>query len=221
MPRSCKNRADKIFGKLTLKRCRRRLTPHVKKLYELYFGCKFSDQDKNWVPHGCCVKCASSVSSWLNRTGGGPTFGVPMVWREPQNYCTDCYFCSVNISGHNSKVYPRRAIVYPNLSSAICPVPHLAKLPVPLSEIPNTYSSDLDEDTDDKSYELSEDANREPHFITGSDLNDLVQYLYLTKQQNEVLVSRLQQWHLLAGDVRVSSFRKRFRELQQYFSMLL
>ena len=65
MPRTCKNQADNfcyICGKMTLKRCRRRLTPHVKKLYELYFGCKVGDQDKNWAPHACCVRCASSLS---------------------------------------------------------------------------------------------------------------------------------------------------------------
>ncbi|ESN93183.1 hypothetical protein HELRODRAFT_181296 [Helobdella robusta] len=160
----------------------------------LYFGCKLGDQDKNWAPHVRCARCASSLSSWANRTGGGPAFGVPMVWREPQNHCTDCYFCSVSISGRNSKG--------PNLPLAIRPDPHLTELPVPEppSEIPNTDSSDLDEDTDDESNELSEDANREPHFITGSD-QDLVRDLYLTKQQSEVLASRHQQWHLLASDL--------------------
>jgi hypothetical protein len=125
MLRSCKNQAYNfcyICGELTLKRCRRSLTPHVKKLYELYFGCKLSDQEKNWVPHVCCVRFTSSLSSWKNRTGGGPTFGVPMVWREPQNHCTDCYFFSVDISGLDSK--SKRAIVYPNLPLAIRPVPH-------------------------------------------------------------------------------------------------
>src|SRR5215471_19128698 len=79
MPRNCKNQADSfchICGELTLKRCRRRLTPHVKKLYELYFGRKLGDQDKNWAPHICCVKCASSLSAWANRSGRGLTFGV-------------------------------------------------------------------------------------------------------------------------------------------------
>ena len=104
--------------------------------------------------------------------------------------------------------------MYPNLPSAIHPVPHSAELtvPEPPSEIPNTDSSDSDEDTDDDdSYELPEDTERKPHFITGSDLKDLVRDLYLTKQQSELLASRLQEWHLLAGDARVSSFRKRLR----------
>ena len=143
-----------------------------------------------------------------------------MVWRKPQNHCSDCYFCSVNISSRNSK--GKKAIVYPNLPSAIRPVPHSAELtvPEPPSEIPNTDSSDLDKDTDDDdSYELPEDTERKPHFITGSDLKDLVRDLYLTKQQSELLASRLQEWHLLAGDARVLSFRKRSRELQQNFSM--
>jgi len=60
-----------------------------------------------------------------------------MVWREPQNHCTDCHFCSVDISSRNSK--GKRAIVYPNLPSAIRPVPHLVEPP---SEILNTDSFD-------------------------------------------------------------------------------
>lgn len=223
MPRNCKNQADSfcyICGELTLKRCRRRLTPRVKKLYELYFGCRLGDQDKNWAPHICCVKCASSLSAWANRSGGGLKFGVPMVWREPKDHCTDCYLCLTDISGRNCK--GKKAIVYPNLPSAIRPVAHSAELPVPEPplEISSTDSSSAsDKESLDENYELLEDTDRKPHFITGPDLNDLVRDLYLTKHQSELLASRLQQWHLLADDARVSSFRKRSWELQQHFSM--
>jgi hypothetical protein len=45
-----------------------------------------------------------------------------MVWREQQNHFDDCYFCTVNISGFSSKT--KSVIIYPNLPSAIRPVPH-------------------------------------------------------------------------------------------------
>ncbi|ESO11940.1 hypothetical protein HELRODRAFT_158303 [Helobdella robusta] len=37
------------------------------------------NQNKNWMLHVCCVRCASLLSPWANRTGGGPAFGVPMM----------------------------------------------------------------------------------------------------------------------------------------------
>src|SRR6218665_4012448 len=47
-------------------------------------------------------------------------FAVPMVWREQRDHVTDCYFCLTNVSGFSSK--NKKAIEYPNLSSAMRPV---------------------------------------------------------------------------------------------------
>ena len=58
-----------------------------------------------------------------------------------------------------------------------------------------------------------------PHLITQPELNDLVRDLTLTKQQSELLASRLGEWNLLDVDVRITSFRKRSSDLQQYFAM--
>lgn len=57
MPRTCTNNANcfcYICGKMTFASQKRSITPMVKKAYHLYFGCKTSDQDKNWAPHICC-----------------------------------------------------------------------------------------------------------------------------------------------------------------------
>ncbi len=102
MPRECKNSPDKfcyICGSVTLRQYKRQLTQRVKKLYELYFGCKVGDQDKSWAPHICCVRCTSSLSAWVKGKGTGLMFGVPMVWREPKDHSTDCYFCLTDIKG--------------------------------------------------------------------------------------------------------------------------
>ena len=56
-------------------------------------------------------------------------FAVPMVWREPRNYADDCYFCLTHITGFNAS--SRKKIKYPNLRSAMRPVPHSDDLPVP------------------------------------------------------------------------------------------
>ncbi|KAK3763539.1 hypothetical protein RRG08_030580 [Elysia crispata] len=43
-----------------------------------------------------------------------------MVWREPRDHITDCYFCLTCVSGFSTK--SRHLIQYPNLDSAIRPV---------------------------------------------------------------------------------------------------
>lgn len=122
--------------------------------------------------------------------------------------------------GRNRK--GKKNVVYPNLPSAIRPVAHSVDLPVPQPplQIPSSDSSaESASETLDESYELPTDADKKPHFITGPELNDLVRDLTLTKQQAEVLASRLQQWNLMADDARVSAYRKRSVQLQEHFSI--
>ena len=52
-----------------------------------------------------------------------------MVWREPQNHLSDCYFCAVKTTGSASKT--RSSVDHSSLLSAIQPVPHSNKLPIP------------------------------------------------------------------------------------------
>ena len=52
-----------------------------------------------------------------------------MVWREPQNHLSDCYFSAVKTTGLTSKT--RSSIEYFSLPSAIQPVPHSVKLSIP------------------------------------------------------------------------------------------
>jgi len=67
----------------------------LKKAYECYFGCKVRDQDKKWVPHVRCISCATILWEWLNNKGHSMPFALPMIWREPTDHLTDCYFCIV------------------------------------------------------------------------------------------------------------------------------
>ena len=52
-------------------------------------------------------------------------------------------------------------------------------------------------------------SGNEPHWITQEDLNDLARDLYPSKQQSELLASRLKQWNLVQEDARITSFRNR------------
>ena len=64
--------------------------------------------------------------------------------------------------------------------------------------------------SDGDSYAPETDTVEKQHLITQPKLNDLIQDLRLTKQQSELLASRLGEWNLQDEDVWISSFRKRF-----------
>jgi len=67
----------------------------VKKAYEYYFGYKVRDKDNKWTPHMCCLYCATILREWLNNKERSMPFALPMIWREPTEHLTDCYFCIV------------------------------------------------------------------------------------------------------------------------------
>ena len=114
--------------------------------------------------------------------------------------------------------------MYPNLPSAIRPVPHSADLPVPITppclpELKGKYSENSENsscDSDD-TFQLSQEVTK-PHLISQEDLNDLVQDLNLTKSNSKLLASRLQQWNLLAPDTKVTFYRQRSQDLISHFS---
>ncbi|GBN86971.1 hypothetical protein AVEN_75335-1 [Araneus ventricosus] len=221
------------------------------------------DQDKSWAPHIACQSCCSNMTSWLKGSRDMP-FAIPMIWREPKDHSTDYYFCLTDISGITS--HSRHTVVYPNLPSAIRPVPRSLELPIPKPpetwsladdrliccarsrntslpclkrdvrndrgtrirtpsfgrektiNVPRSkgetlptqlgYENRLVDDNDDTvpdSVVLEEaeddqnpmyaDVQTSPmsHLISQSDLNDLVRDLNLSKNQSELLASRLKE----------------------------
>jgi len=55
-------------------------------------------------------------------------FAIPVTWREPKNHVDDWYFCCVCVTGFSAK--NEHKIVYPNLNSAMRPVPLDNNIPV-------------------------------------------------------------------------------------------
>jgi hypothetical protein len=51
-----------------------------------------------------------------------------MIWREAEEYISDCYFRLTHVSGHTCKTTD--TICYPNLPLATKPVSHGGELPV-------------------------------------------------------------------------------------------
>ena len=151
-------------------------------------------------------------------------FATPMIWREPKDHFQDCYFCLANAKGFSSK--HRKKITYPNINSALRPVPHDPSMPAPFP--PEDGLASLADDV-----VFVEDSNLSPSDSTGSEyepeeklkpilfsqeqLNDLVRDLALSKQKAELLASWLRENKLLQKDVLVSHYRKRNTDLPTVF----
>ena len=100
----------------------RQIDSFVKKLYFSYFQLKVGDQDKSFAPHIACNTCVEGLRYWYDGKRKAITFAIPMQRRKQKNHYDDCYFCMVNVAGYNKK--NKKGIAYPNLLSAIRPVPH-------------------------------------------------------------------------------------------------
>jgi len=222
MSRNSINSADNICyicGEVTFTRLRKVIAAIVKKACHLYFGCKIGDQDKSCDPHICCR--TTILSQWLNDERHKMPFVFPMVWREPSNHTTDCYFYMVPpVSGGITKK-KKWKIVYPNIPTAFRPVPHGEGISVP--EPPKQFAIDSDDEVEGESTSGSPEppastephvshgrsSAPQPHILTQNELNDLVRDLELSKRKAELLGSRLKEWNLFEKNVRISSLRRR------------
>lgn len=142
MPRTCVNGANNfcyICGEVTFLSQKRSITKVIKTAYSLYFGCRIGDQDKSWAPHICCNTCAANLKLWLTGKRQAMPFAVPMIWREPTDHLNNCYFCMVPQIGKGISKKKKWTIEYPNIPSAIRPVPHGDDLPVP--KVPESFSA--------------------------------------------------------------------------------
>lgn len=162
---------------------------------------------------------------WLRGKPRSMPFAIPMVWREQRDHVSDCYFCMTDITGFSRK--NKHSIRYPCVPSAITPVPHGEGLPIPSvpaswvvehSGDESTGEADADK-SDEDIYIPPVDTDKTPHLINQEELNDLVRDLSLSKQQAELLGSRLQQWNLLTDDTTISHFRNRNVNLSTFFQM--
>ncbi|KRZ05510.1 hypothetical protein T11_3579 [Trichinella zimbabwensis] len=131
-----------------------------------------------------------------------------------------CYFfhyCT-NVRGYNAK--NRKYISYPNLPSAIRPVPHGPDVPIPsppdsMDTIVLSDEGSGRETITDSDFEMEHENT--PQLFTQCELNDLVRDLGLSKVGAEILGSRLQSKHMLAPGTTVSMYRKRETEFTPFF----
>ena len=217
--KSCLNDPDVfcyICGQYTLKPNRNHVTSFIKRAYLAYFGVKLGDQDKPWVPHIVCKTCTEHLRQWTQGKRKSMNFGIPMIWREPQNHHDDCYFCAINVKGINR--INKKVLVYPDLQSARLPRAHCDEVPVPVSaklhENEET-SSDSDEKVSSDDFV---DNSSAPQPFNQEELNDLVREMNLSKKSAEVLASRLKEKNLLLSDTRITYYRERDTEFIPFFT---
>ena len=137
----------------------------------------------------------------------------------------DFYFCLINVKGFNKK--NKQHLQYPNIHSAMRPIPHSDKVPVPIfTNLPDidedqlrSSTSSTNFDNDDEEQDIAHEAWNAGRvsLYSQSELNDLIRDLNLPKQSAEVLASRLQEKHLLKAGTRVSFYRNREEKLRKYF----
>lgn len=79
-----------------------------------------------------------------------------MVWREGKDHGTICYFCMTNLKGINRK--NKHQVQYPDVPSAIKPVPHGPNPPVPEPDV--TMESSYDPESGDTTDTAEFGANK-------------------------------------------------------------
>ena len=138
----------------------RHVTMKVRSYLRLRFACRLCSCLGAFL---ASVQRATNLSQWLNGKRHAIPFVVPMVWREPSNHATDCYFCTVlPVSGGITKK-KKWTIVYPNIPSALRQAPHGEVIPVP--EPPKEFSIDSEDEDEGESTSGSPEppASTEPH----------------------------------------------------------
>ena len=103
----CKNKPASfcyVCGWYTLLLQRHNITSFVKRAYKAYFQLFFLVKKTRNGHLISCIITVRKASRLDKRETKKLPFEVLMVWREPRNYVTDCYFCIII----NTKVFGKK-----------------------------------------------------------------------------------------------------------------
>lgn len=148
---------------------------------------KLNVEIKRHTPHIFCRSCSTLLYRWSNGEKAYLSFKKPMIWREPFDHMTDCYFCVTNVTGINSK--NKHTIKYAEVLSVTKPVSRdrNEEGPVPpgLSSS-NSSQPSVEIQNCGSSFSAFENSE-EQHLITQCELNDLIRDLNLPIHKSELL----------------------------------
>lgn len=183
----------------------------VVEAYNLYFERNYSES-RWYEPEFICSTCSFTLKKWKSSQSYQDRlpFSSPMVWHHQVIHRPeDCYFCETNVQGQRFKT--RNSIQYPNVLTVTKPCPkENEKKPAEVKEVEVDITC-----ADDSSSPSSNDEpfiagleSKERHFVSNSDMNDIVRDLKLSWRQAEILGSRLKQWNLVENDFKITLARK-------------
>ena len=81
---------------------RNRVTEFIQNTYHAYFGIQLGDQDKTRTLHVACQTFVEHLRQWTKGSRKALKFGIPMIWKEPNNHTDECYTCAINFTGINN-----------------------------------------------------------------------------------------------------------------------
>ena len=146
---------------MTLASQKRTITPVIKKAYHFYFVYKLGGQEQPWALHMFCTSCNAGLSSCLHGKRRAIQFDIPMIWGQPTDHVTNCYFCIIPSIDHGITKKKTQSMKYPNIPNALRPVPHGEALPVPdpPTNIPTEFNDDANDNVETSEPSASEDIS--------------------------------------------------------------
>lgn len=186
-------------------------------MYIECFDIQINDPVYLWTPQIIYSSCKSGLERWKKGDQTAKRFESSMLWRQPQNHDTDCYFCLCNISRINSKKI--KSWPYPNVNSVtflyfsiwneIISENALSKENLNDSEGSHSSEEEVDADKQHKQFFNQDEL---------SDLIEIIRDLGLSKESAELLASLLKEKGCLAPKTFVTIYRDRDLPFRQYFS---